>query len=283
MTDTLETICVRITKQCNLSCTHCRANSSPNTLDNINLDHLKTFLIRARILGLKHISISGGEPALDHELGDFTNWLLNENFYVTITTNGTIDIVSVLMNSNIIPTHFLRINVSIDGYKKINDQIRGNGCYEKALSTVGIIKRWSNWVGINTVVTKSVLDHFDEFIIDLKEFSIDRFALITPVKQDLLISTQEVFDRIKIIQAKLISKDYNSNMVVYNFLETPNTSVLINTSGDITLSGVSYDDDIIIGNISDFNIQSIRKRIQQQKEAIEKTYFNWKKWKNLDF
>ena len=183
----LETICVRITNQCNLSCSHCRAGLPAKAAHKIDLEQLHYFISKAKSLGLKHISISGGEPTLDKRIWGFTKRLLDENFYVTITTNGTQDIISSLDRFKICPTPFLRINISLDGYETVNDKIRGEGLYRKAKYTARKVKQWLGWVGINTVITNNILEKIDEFIQDLNQLQINQLALITPVKQEHLI------------------------------------------------------------------------------------------------
>lgn len=88
----LETLCVRLIKHCNLSCSHCRAGSSPYTKKKNKINSLRNVITDFVSLGLKHVSISGGEPFIDKRLPNFVNWLLNNGLHVTITTNGTIPI-----------------------------------------------------------------------------------------------------------------------------------------------------------------------------------------------
>lgn len=113
----LETLCIRLTKHCNLSCSHCRAGSSPYTQEKNEVDKLKKIITDFISIGLKHVSISGGEPFIDKRMPSFANWLLNQGLHVTITTNSTVPVLDFFESNTLNPSKKLRLRVSIDGKK----------------------------------------------------------------------------------------------------------------------------------------------------------------------
>lgn len=282
MKNIIETICVKVTSKCNLACTHCRANSELKNKPFIDLSFLKTFLLEAKTIGLKHVSLSGGEPGLDDRIGEFTKWLLKNQFYVTITTNGLSPLIAVLRSSQLVPNRFLRIYVSIDGGKDLNDQIRGEGCFEKTIKKVYEIKRWAAWVGLNTVIFPEICDSIDDLISLATKIGVNRWALITPVYQGSYssrqVKIQDTLKFIKKIQAHIENSNFVGDTVIYNFVGTPHTSMIINTNGDILLQGIYEGDDVFVDNLENFQINRIKKVITKQNSRMNKTYFTWNKW-----
>jgi MoaA/NifB/PqqE/SkfB family radical SAM enzyme len=282
MIDLLETLCVQITLKCNLACTHCRAASSPKTSIDIDLLLVKKFLHDIKSIGLKHVSISGGEPGIDKRIGDFTNWLLTEGFYVTITTNGTNYLLPHLKSSNVIPNHRLRINVSIDGTKDIHNEIRGDSNFENIILEIPKIKSWLGWIGVNTVITPKVKSSLPELVPLIKSLDVDRWALITPVPRGRYQEKDANFS--EILQMTLDSRvlvrnlGFDRKIVVYNFVGTSHTSMLVDANGLIRITGLKNRDDIIVGDLESFSIVPFGKAIELHKNSKSTKCFNWKNW-----
>lgn len=282
MKNMLETICVKVTNKCNLTCTHCRANAEIKNKPFIDLSILKTFLLEAETIGLKHVSLSGGEPGFDDRIGEFTKWLIKHRFYVTITTNGLSPLVKILRSSQFIPNKFLRIYVSIDGGKNLNDQIRGKGCFKKAIKKVYEIKKWVGWVGLNTVVFPEICDSIEDLISLATKIGVNRWALITPVFQGSYYTEhtrkQDILELTKKIKTQIKNSNFEGGIVIYNFIGTPHTSMIINTNGDILLQGIYEGEDVFVDNLEDFQINRIKKIILKQNSRIKRTYFTWNRW-----
>src|ERR1035441_7714689 len=85
----LETICIKVTTMCNLSCSHCWANTTSPTLE-IDYISLITFLESLKPLGLRHVSVSGGEPSLYSSGSLLLRGLCEHGYDVSVTTNGTL-------------------------------------------------------------------------------------------------------------------------------------------------------------------------------------------------
>ena len=284
MNNLVETLCVQITLKCNLICTHCRAASSPRTKIDINLPLVKEFLSAVKSIGLKHVSISGGEPGVDKRIGDFTNWLLSEGFYVTITTNGTNHLLSQLKSSNVIPSRRLRINVSIDGAKDTHNEIRGDSNFQNTVLEIPKIKSWLGWVGVNTVITPKVRSSLPELVPFIKSLDVDRWALITPVPrgryQEKDIDSSEILQMTLDSRVMVRNLGFDRKIVVYNFVGTPHTSMLVDANGLIRITGLNNKDDIIVGDLERFSIVPFGKAIELHKNSKLTKCFNWKNWKN---
>lgn len=279
----LETICIRITKHCNLQCIHCRAGSSPFTKEYMNVELLFELLIELKEIGLKHISISGGEPFLVLNLLDFTKRLIDAGFYITITTNGTLQRIFDLLESEIASSIKLKLRFSLDGDEQTNDEIRGVGTFNKCLSTMQRMQWLGNPLSLNTVVYKwnykGTLNLINEFEHNL----INEWAFISPVQKgsgkNIFIDRNLYPQLLNNCENALIKTKFNGRIKKWDFINNPCASALLDSNGDIILTGISEESDVILTNVfENFNIHGLRDKIEKQKLSLKKQYFNWNRW-----
>lgn len=77
---------------CNLKCTYCDTKETWDPLSGRNISPL-TVLNEVRELGHKHICLTGGEPLLyKNDVLELLHLLWYEGYYISVETNGTIDI-----------------------------------------------------------------------------------------------------------------------------------------------------------------------------------------------
>lgn len=136
------TIQWHITDRCNLECTHCYRDKKTQELPLSQLKKVADNLIEGiSILDVAPcFALSGGEPLLREDFYDLVDYLYLKGIpYVLIETNGT------LIDSQIakIKEHsppIAAVQVSLDGSTpSVNDAIRGEGAYERALSGLNCI------------------------------------------------------------------------------------------------------------------------------------------------
>jgi radical SAM protein with 4Fe4S-binding SPASM domain len=112
----------------------------------------------------RKVVFTGGEPLLRDDLVEiafFFKSLDKQNrICLCLTTNG------ILINSNnalSLVKAFDEIRISIDGFEEINDELRGQGSYKKAMNALHqILRAGGNPIAFITVTSKN--------IITLKEF-----------------------------------------------------------------------------------------------------------------
>ena len=281
--ETIETLCIRITKHCNLSCIHCRAGSSPFTKEYIDIDKLYVKLVELRKIGLRHISISGGEPFLVQNLVPFITQLINSNFNVTVTSNGTLPRVKEILESEIKNSKKLKIRFSLDGDKKQNDEIRGIGVFDKCINSISKVQEIGNPPSLNTVVYKWNYDSIKQLIQNFDYSLIGEWAFISPVQKGTgkdIEMNKEIYPKLlDECESQLISNGFKGKVKKWDFVNTPYSSALMNANGDIVLTGIEEGQDLFLTNIFDkFNILELQEMIDSQKNKLERQYFNWTKW-----
>lgn len=160
---------VNVTNVCNLECRHCFVYRAGNP--NFARDKMDdaTMLHQLRSLrdkhGIKSMLFMGGEPMIRKRLVLEAIKLFERS---SIVTNGTYGIPSV-------PGHL--VTVSLDGPKRLNDPIRGEGVFRRVKEA--IFARDSGdgtTVIIQMTITKENASGLEEFIEEVKHWPIDGVA-----------------------------------------------------------------------------------------------------------
>lgn len=145
-----------VTDKCNLRCNHCYHFAGKNSFSTKKLDITvwRSRLTQLYELGVRMVVVVGGEPALRNDVID----LAAEIFpYVDVITNGTLPLSD---RKNVHPI------VSLDGNLDSNDAIRGNGVFNKALSssrnfaTLNMTLTESNYLELEEVIQLAIVNGF---------------------------------------------------------------------------------------------------------------------------
>jgi MoaA/NifB/PqqE/SkfB family radical SAM enzyme len=132
----------------------------------MSYEDAKNILKICRNLGARYVTILGGEPTLHPQLVEivyFANTLGYEQ--ITIDTNG----ILVHHISDISPALLKYVSVSLDGgTSETNDDIRGDGAFNKSLKGIKWLVDNGYSVRLNCTVTKKNLDDLEQFL-DLAE------------------------------------------------------------------------------------------------------------------
>jgi MoaA/NifB/PqqE/SkfB family radical SAM enzyme len=279
----LETLCYRITQHCNLACNHCRSGSSPATRLYSRTDLFLEFARKAKDeLGLRHVSISGGEPSLDDRLCDTIVDLVSMGLFVSVTTNGTAPIGRLLSSTIGRYSERVRIRVSIDGPERVHDAIRGRGTFVQAVRNAHRVREQMGWLGMNTVATPDLMPLARELAEIAISCSVSEWALITPVPQGSALGRpwfpETLAPTAEALRAAISNAGFSNRIVVWDFISTPETSILVEANGDIVLSGLG-DDNRLVTTISECDINSLSQAIVRAECENDSTHFRWKGWR----
>lgn len=131
------TIVFHPTARCNFNCQMCVVGSYSFPRE---LTLLEVKKIIAQIAFFKpHLYIAGGEPLLRNDLEKIIAYAKKGGLVTTFATNG--GLLTVERAKKLIKTGVDGISISIDGPKKINDQIRGEGNFEKAVEGIKLLRK----------------------------------------------------------------------------------------------------------------------------------------------
>jgi len=129
---------------CNLTCHHCFISCSPqnHSFEFLSFDDVENALLDSVAHGIREYYFTGGEPFLNKDLRRMLIRTLDFG-PVTVLTNGTVlkaEWLQELHAAEQAGRYSLEFRVSIDGpCSEINDPVRGNGTFEKAIQGVSML------------------------------------------------------------------------------------------------------------------------------------------------
>lgn len=133
-----------ITDRCNLRCSHCYQNeySSPSELSIEELKDIADKITDTLSIWKKdgRIAITGGEPFIRKDLFNLLDYLEQkpEIKKIGILTNGTFIKNNIKSLKNLKKLHYIQI--SLEGGKEKNDEIRGKGVFEQVIESTNLLK-----------------------------------------------------------------------------------------------------------------------------------------------
>jgi radical SAM protein with 4Fe4S-binding SPASM domain len=141
-----------ITNICNNRCKHCYQDDFNS--EGLPFEELAKILIQlqefVKVNGIKkaHINITGGEPFLRDDIFDLILKIKETGvFSFSILTNGYIPSCEKLNKLKTLKPKFVQI--SLEGKRKTNDLIRGDGSYDKILQSLKVYHK----LGIPTMIS----------------------------------------------------------------------------------------------------------------------------------
>lgn len=217
-----------ITDRCNLRCTHCYQDDYSGS-NELGLDGLKQiadeiFNTLSKWGKKGDIAITGGEPLVKEEVFPLINYLesSDEITSIDILSNGTLIDESIV--EQIRDLRKVRcVQISLDGAtSESNDNIRGKGSFERALSGIRLLRKYGISVNIMFTLQRRNMGDIPS-IIDLavvegiSSLTIERFVPIgsgAKIRGELL-SLEEIknlFDYISERAEREINKGSKTNI-----------------------------------------------------------------------
>lgn len=193
-----------IIHKCNLRCKHCYQEDYNKELSEKELikifNDFKEFITIKKYKG--HINFTGGEPILSKHLYTLLNLCEQNNITFGILTNGTLltkEIVEKLSNYK----NLSFIQVSIDGNKKIHDDIRGIGNFDKTLKSLKLLRKYKIQTMVSFTCNKNNYKTLKEVIRIMRRNKVDRFWCdrLIPFGSNTeeILTTSEYMEVVKLI------------------------------------------------------------------------------------
>ena len=147
------------TRNCNLSCKHCRASATKGPYSG-ELDTQACIRLLDQIakVGEPIIILTGGEPLLRPDIFELASYGTHKGLRMVMAPNGTL--ITKSNAKQMADAGIKRVSISIDGAtKESHDSFRGvSGAFEGALNGIKLIKEAGIDFQINTTITKTNLD-----------------------------------------------------------------------------------------------------------------------------
>ena len=167
---------------CNLNCTYCDTKWANEADAKFHWTSTEEILELLRSMEIKNVTITGGEPLLQEEIGELLEAMAKEeNLRVEIETNGSVPIDKYISNKNIL--------ITMD-YKLPSSGV------EKNMNLNNLEKLRKNDV-LKLVIG---IDDFDRIYQVIEKFSIKSYIYLSPVFGE--IELFEIVDFMKIMHTQ---------------------------------------------------------------------------------
>jgi len=142
-----------LTNRCNQRCVYCFRAAGPKWQGEFSRDEVFAVIEQAAEMGLKHCSLTGGEPTLHADFVDIVVRMLERDIYPYVSTNGTC--VSEADLSELRAAGLETIQFSLDaGTRELYERMVGvGGHFDRVLDAIAAAKRLGFTVRVKGVVT----------------------------------------------------------------------------------------------------------------------------------
>jgi len=165
-----------LTMACNMRCKHCGSSCDEDRQEGeLTTEEALALCDELKELGMKVITLSGGEPTLRSDLSTIINRLVNNGIMVNIITNGWF--IDEKLAQQLKLAGVTGVAVSIDGLKSTHDQIRLDGSFEKATTALKLIKDHDILPAVITTVNSVNIDELEGLHSIFSDIGIDSWQL----------------------------------------------------------------------------------------------------------
>lgn len=191
----LRLVAWEITRNCNLSCIHCRASAThgPYTGE-LNTEKALNLIDQIAEVGSPIVILTGGEPLLRSDVFEIAAYGTRKGLRMVMAPNGTL--MTEAFVKKMIDSGIKRISISMDGAsKESHDNFRGvDGAFDGALNGIRLAREAGLEFQINTTITKKNLDQ----IPAIQDLAVEAGAaahhifLLVPTGRGKYIADQEI-------------------------------------------------------------------------------------------
>jgi MoaA/NifB/PqqE/SkfB family radical SAM enzyme len=168
----MSTICFRVTRSCNLSCSYCQAPPNSKQLSERDLlDVLAWFAGK----GTRRIKFTGGEPFVYRGILNLIEGCRSMSMEPTIITNGTHLPQGAI---ECLITQRARVKVSLHGPRDLHDAIQGAGLYERTLRTLRLLISAGIETSVHTLLYRDNTLDLEKWIAFLAEEGVHKVSFM---------------------------------------------------------------------------------------------------------
>lgn len=164
-----------ITMACNMRCMHCGSACSHALPEELTTEEAMTLCDDIGKLGMKWVTLSGGEPLTRKDWPQIAQRLNENNVIPNIITNGWLldeDTIKLMKESGI-----GTVAISLDGVRETHDAIRCKGSFDKNMDSFKLLKKNDQYSGAITSINKTNLKELDQIKDVLLDLGVDSWQL----------------------------------------------------------------------------------------------------------
>ena len=176
-------VSLNVTLRCNLSCTMC---TTCYDAPELSTEEIKSIIDQTAAWGVEVFNPLGGEPFMRGDIEEILAYAVRRGFYVTVTTNGTLITERRARALAAIPSDRLHLNISLDGDREANDEIRGAGMWDRAIAGYTRIREADAAAGnarrkvlANTILHARNIERFEAILDEQAALGFDGVQILT--------------------------------------------------------------------------------------------------------
>ena len=169
-----------LTHRCNLACSYCDRHTPAHS--EMTRAEILTALSQLHDLGMRHVSVDGGEPLTHKHVDEITAFLVQRQVRVDMNTNG------ILVPRKLATIRLLsKVKISLDGPAACHDAVRGEGSWRKAVVGALAARDAGVPVELTCVVGRHNVDQIEELLAfaDHARFSV----VFQPARNSLFVGS----------------------------------------------------------------------------------------------
>lgn len=159
---------IHITEKCNLRCGHCYLGEKHARC--LTIEEVTKAIAEFAQMGGLTVLISGGEPLLHPQFSQINDLVGRFPLRFELLTNGTL-----LTNAVVDSLQFHEVQVSIDGWGRSHDELRGTGSFARSMKAIEAVCERGIACSVATMITKHNAESDDDFL------SLERFCLTNSI------------------------------------------------------------------------------------------------------
>ncbi|MBT8340602.1 MAG: radical SAM protein [Desulfatitalea sp.] len=187
----LKTAVWEITLACNMRCGHCGSRCSEKMPNELNTFEALRLCDELAELGLKQLTLSGGEPLLRQDWHIIAKRLSHQGVGVNLISNGwLIDdrLLELARDSGVV-----NIGISLDGGAQTHDGIRKKGAHARVVRVLALMKEKHFQSAVVTTILKKNIRELPQIQKVLEKLAVEIWQLQIGLPMGNL-SRQEVID-----------------------------------------------------------------------------------------
>ena len=179
---TLRLVAWETTRNCNLSCVHCRAAATQGPYEGeLDTETSLRLLDQIAEVGQAIVILTGGEPLLRPDIFELAAYGTKKGLRMVMAPNGTL--VDAAAAGKMAESGIRRISISLDGAsKEVHDRFRGvDGAFEGAIRGIRAARDAGIEFQINTTITQANLEEIpriQQLAVDLGAAAHHIFLLV---------------------------------------------------------------------------------------------------------
>ncbi len=154
-----------LTKRCNLTCRHCRAEAEDiDYSGELSPEQIKSVIDDIATVSNPILVLTGGEPLYRKDIFDIASYAGGKKLRVALASNGTL--IDADIARQIKAAGIARVSISIDGSSaESHDSFRGiTGSFDDAVKGARLLKDAGVEFQFNTTITKRNVDEIDDIL-----------------------------------------------------------------------------------------------------------------------